>query len=718
MTALGAAAWSALLTSLPQPACLVDAGTLRVVAANAAAHSLLGRTPGALLGEAAAALLLTPEDDAYWRDAAAGVVASLESETIVATSEGAARHVSRSIRPVSSPVANAGGHGPAATPSHYMVMLVDRTATREAEDHREMALAELQATLEATADGILVTDLAGRIRAFNGRFAELWALPADLVSGAPQHEAVHDWLRRSVEHGDAYQRRLSAIAEASTAQAVDRLELHTGQVFERVARPLWLRGRPMGRVYSFRDLTKSVAADQRIHELSHTDALTGLANRGQIAHRISAASSGLAGEPAPFALLLVDLDRFRAINEGFGTDTGDQVLREVTRRLRSCSRDGDLAARIGGDQFALLVHRADVVAAEVTARRVLDAVAQPCAVDGAAFTVTCSVGIALFPQHGADLDELMHHAESAVRLVKQAGRASWRISPARGKVDRRAHMRLDHAMRQALAAQRFRLHYQPQVDLNTGAVVGAEALIRWRDAELGDVSPGRFIPVAEETGFIIAIGDWVMGQAVRQAAVWRDQGYDLPVAINVSALQFQQPGFVDRVATVLAAHGLEPRWLELELTESILVHDAEDTLNRLNALARLGVKLSIDDFGTGYSSLSYLKRFPIDKLKIDRSFVQGLPGDDSDASIVRAIVQMAQALGIRVIAEGVETEGQRAFLQHAGCGQFQGFLFAPALDAARFVERLPAVVLLPAPAPAASETRRGGRSQHVRLVRA
>ncbi len=718
MTAICAPDWSTLLSSLPQPACLVDASSLRVVAANAAVHQLLGRAPGALLGEAAAALLPTPEDEAYWHDAAAGVVASLESETALVAPEGGSLHVSRSIRPVLHAAAVAVTQAPATGASHYMMMFVDRTATRDAEDRRELALAELQATLEATADGILVTDLAGRIRAFNGRFAELWALPADLAAGAPQHELVHDWLRRSVEHGDAYQRRLSAIADASTAQAVDRLELHTGQVFERVARPLWLRGRPMGRVYSFRDLTERVAADQRIHELSHTDALTGLANRGELADRISAASSGLAGEPPPFALLLVDLDRFRAINEGFGTDTGDQVLREVTQRLRSCTRDGDLTARIGGDQFALLVHRADVVAAEIAARRVLDSVAQPCTVDGAAFTVTCSVGIALFPQHGADLDELMHHAESAVRLVKQAGRASWRISPARGKVDRRANMRLDHAMRQALAAQRFRLHYQPQVDLNTGAVVGAEALLRWRDAELGDISPGRFIPVAEETGFIIAIGDWVMGQAVRQAAAWRDQGHELPVAINVSALQFQQPGFVDRVATVLAAHGLEPRWLELELTESILVHDAEDTLNRLNALARLGVKLSIDDFGTGYSSLAYLKRFPIDKLKIDRSFVQGLPSDESDASIVRAILQMAQALGIRVIAEGVETEGQRAFLQHAGCGQFQGFLFAPALDAARFVDRLPTAARLSAQTPAGSGAQREGRSPHVRLVRA
>jgi EAL domain-containing protein (putative c-di-GMP-specific phosphodiesterase class I) len=250
-------------------------------------------------------------------------------------------------------------------------------------------------------------------------------------------------------------------------------------------------------------------------------------------------------------------------------------------------------------------------------------------------------------------------------------------------------MKLDHAMRQALVSNRFRLHYQPQVRLQDGVLVGAEALIRWRDPELGEVSPARFIPVAEDSGFIVAIGDWVLSQAVRQAALWHESGREVPIAVNVSALQFQQAQFVERVASVLAVSGLPPRLLELELTESILVHDADEALQRLHALARLGVQLSIDDFGTGYSSLSYLKRFPIGKLKIDRSFVKGLPDDDSDVGIVSAILQMARALGMKVIAEGVETETQRQFLKDAGCDEFQGFLYAPALDALNFEQHLP-----------------------------
>ena len=243
-------------------------------------------------------------------------------------------------------------------------------------------------------------------------------------------------------------------------------------------------------------------------------------------------------------------------------------------------------------------------------------------------------------------------------------------------------------MRQALAQSRFRLHYQPQIELHSGRTIGAEALVRWRDPELGDISPGEFIPVAEESGFIVAIDDWVLREAVKQAAAWHAAGLELVMSVNVSALQFQQPGFVDGVAAVLREAGLAPRFLELELTESILIQDAQDAMLRLQALAQLGVKLAIDDFGTGYSSLAYLKRFPIGRLKIDRSFISGLPDEESDAAIVKAIVNMARALHLEVVAEGVETEAQRAFLEQSGCDHCQGFLFAPGLDVPAFERSL------------------------------
>ena len=679
------AAWRALLDALGEPAWLVDAWALQVLAINAEALALLGLAAPAVLGQAADALIATPEDLAYWDEARAAAdhpgqrgPGPLLSDTTLVDAGGRLVQVTRRIRTL----------GPAdAAPQAYLVVVHDCSAAQQEADARELLLSELQATLESTADGILVTDLAGRIRAFNRRFAQIWGLPESLLTER-QDDAVHDWMRRSVVDPEAYTRRLAQIHEATLLQASERITLHSGQVIERVTQPQHCRGRPSGRVWSFRDHTDLVSAGQRIEALSSTDALTGLFNRRQMTQAVTDGIHQARRSAGSLALLLLDLDRFKQINDSLGHAVGDRVLLDCAERVKTCLRQGDVVARMGGDQFALLVHEADGRGAESTARRVLDAVSHPCSVDGLQFTLTCSVGVALFPTDGSDAEMLVRHAESAMQRAKQGGRGCFRFHQAHQDADMRQRMRLDHAMRQALASQRFRLHYQPQVDLRTGNVVGAEALIRWRDPELGEVSPGQFIPVAEETGFIIAIGDWVLEQAVRQAARWRDAGFAMPVSVNVSALQFQQADFIDRVASVLREHQLAGALLELELTESILVHDANDALARLSLLSQLGVRLAIDDFGTGYSSLAYLKRFPIDRLKIDRSFVKGLPADESDGAIVRAIVQLAQALAMKVIAEGVETEPQRAYLLELGCDEFQGFLYSPALDALSFEERV------------------------------
>ena len=696
-------AWRALLAALGEPAWLVCGRSLALLAINAEAVALLGRPEAEWLGEPAEALIANLEDLAFWdavRQAPASAgSATLHSNTTLCDGAGRLLQVSRRIRALG---AAGSGQGDAAPP--WLVVVQDRSAAQHELDRREQQVCELQATLESTTDGILVTDLSGRIRAFNKRFASIWGLPETLLAER-QDDAVFDWMRRSVVDAETYSRRLAQLSDLTQLPASERFTLQTGQVIERSCQPQLWRGQPCGQVWAFRDLTELVQAGRRIESLVRTDALTGLFNRSQMGQALTDALRQARRSGGALAVLLLDLDRFKQINDSLGQHIGDRVLLDCADRLKACLRQGDVVARVGGDQFALLVHEADSQGAEAAAQRVIDAVSAPSAVDGMQFTLTCSVGVTEFPADGHDAETLLRHAESAMKRAKQGGRSCFRFHRAQQDADMRARMRLDHAMRQALASQRFRLHYQPQIDLKTGSVVGAEALIRWRDPELGEVSPGQFIPVAEETGFIIAIGDWVLEQAVRQAARWRDSGLTLPVSVNVSALQFQQADFAERVAAVLQQHQLAGELLELELTESILVHDADETLARLDRLSGQGVRLAIDDFGTGYSSLAYLRRFPIDRLKIDRSFVMRVPADESDAAIVRAIVQMAQALSIKVIAEGVETEAQRRFLLDLGCDEFQGFLYAPALDAVSFETRVRPSI-------------ERQRPSHLRLVRA
>ena len=674
----GLAAWLAMLDSLGEPAWIVEAETLAVAGLNPPARSLLGLNDVAPRDLNAASLIGTPEDLAFWDEVGAGRAGRLESEAMVVATDGRLLQVMRRIAPLQVR---------GSQPTHYLVMVQDRSEQARQQQEREALLTELQATLESTADGILVTDLAGRIRAFNRRFAQLWDMPSDLLNGA-QDDAVFDWMRRSVSDPRAYQRRLAALQESTLTRAADTLQLLSGQTFEMVTQPQVCRGRPIGRVWAFRDRTELVNADRRIEALITTDALTGLPNRRCLGDTLELSLAHAQRDRAGFALLLLDLDRFKQINDSLGTEVGDRVLIEVAERGKTCLRQGDLLARVGGDQFALLVHRAEQRSAEAAAARVLDAIGRAYAFEGSQFTLTCSIGIALYPSDGNDGNELMRHAETAMHRAKQGGRAAFRFHQPSHDADLRSRMQLDHAMRQALTAQRFRLAYQPQVQVDGDAIVGAEALARWRDPELGEVAPAQFIAVAEESGFIIALGDWVLTQAVRQAAAWRSRGMPLKVAVNVSALQFQQADFVDRVAAALHEADLPGGLLELELTESILVRDASEALQRLHALSQLGVKLAIDDFGTGYSSLAYLKRFPIQKLKIDRSFIRGTPADESDAAIVRAVVQLARALNLKVNAEGVESEAQRHFLKEQGCDEMQGFLFAPALDPVSFEQRL------------------------------
>lgn len=684
---------SSLIEGLLDAVWLVNAQNLRVVAANAAAGALFQVDPLELTGRHAQELCASPEDMAFWQEVAEAYlganpdpvqVPSIESETLIRRFDDVTVPVLRRVRHLNL--------GPGQ--SYFLVALHDRSEQQRIEKELEERLSELAATLDSTADGVLVTDLAGRIRNVNQRFAVLWSVPQELLLRRDD-QALLAWMRNSALDPECYDRELARVNDATQFQTTDTITLRNGRVLERETLPQRSGGRPIGRVFSFRDITERVESRRRIDALSSTDALTGLPNRGVLDERAAAALSRAQRDNAPFALMVVDLDHFKHINDTLGHGFGDRVLVEVAERLKGCLRQLDTVARLGGDEFIMLIHQVDMKTAEATGLRVLQAMAKPFHLAGITFTVTCSIGVSVGPDDGVNLEDLLRRASTAMQAVKASGRAGVRLhqaSPAASAAQKRVHnsLRLDHAMRQALVDKRFKLHYQPQVDLRSGQVLGAEALLRWHDPELGHVSPADFIPVAEESGFIVALGDWVLHQAVVQAAHWHRQGRSLVVSINVSAVQFHQPGFVDGVAAALHQAQLPPEWLELELTESILIQQAQEALERLKSLSRLGVKLAIDDFGTGYSSLGYLKRLPISRLKIDRSFLRGLPADSSDVGIVNAVISLGRALEIGIVAEGVETEIQRQFLEDAGCEQYQGFLFAPALDVPAFTARLDA----------------------------
>jgi diguanylate cyclase (GGDEF)-like protein/PAS domain S-box-containing protein len=453
-------------------------------------------------------------------------------------------------------------------------------------------------------------------------------------------------------------------------------------------------------VVHFKDITDRLEARHHMERLAYRDPLTGLANRTLLGQRVDYALRTAERSGGRFAILFVDLDRFKNINDSMGHAFGDRVLLEVTERMQFALRDVDTLSRMGGDEFVAFLQDADGTGAELAARRLLEAVQRPYMLDGVPFSLGCSIGIALFPEDGDTLDALITCADTAMYRVKDRGRGDFRFYQPQMNVDLLSRMKLDHAMRSALEAGLFRLHFQPQIRLADGSLSGAEALLRWTDPALGVVSPAEFIPLAEETGFIVPLGQWVMEAAVRQAAIWAQQGRPLCISVNVSALQFQQSDFVDKVAQCIKEAGLQPALLELEMTESVLVHEVQDTLHRLHALHRLGVRLAIDDFGTGYSSLAYLKKFPISKIKIDRAFITGLPADESDRAIVSATVAIAKALRLEVVAEGIETLAQRDFLSTEQCTAYQGFLCAPGLPAEAFEALAATIVPLPPIEPA------------------
>ena len=446
-----------------------------------------------------------------------------------------------------------------------------------------------------------------------------------------------------------------------------------------------------------RDITERKRTEERVFRLAYYDILTGLLNRNSFKEHLAQALAQAQRHGRYVATLFLDLDRFKRINDTFGYKVGDLLLQSVAERIREGVRKGDKPARnvnsvsrLGGDEFTILLPEiSHVQDSAKVAKRILETVSSPLIIAGHEIFITGSVGITVYPMDGEDPDTLLKNADAAMYSAKEQGRNNYQFYSEAMNVSSLKRLSLENALRKALDRQEFVLYYQPQVHIDSGKIVGMEALLRWKHPEIGTVPPGDFIPLAEETGLIVPIGEWVLDTACIYNKALQKMG--LPprrVAVNISSIQFRPEKLVATITHALKVSGLDARWLEIELTESAIMKNMEESSGILRELKLMGLRVAIDDFGTGYSSLAHLKRFPLDILKIDRSFIRDIPGDRDNEAIAAAIIAMAQSLNLEVIAEGVETEDQFSFLRDHGCGAVQGFMFSPALPGEEMIEYL------------------------------
>ncbi|RKT58654.1 PAS domain S-box-containing protein/diguanylate cyclase (GGDEF)-like protein [Azonexus fungiphilus] len=545
-------------------------------------------------------------------------------------------------------------------------------------------------------DGICITDPDCRILTVNQAFLRVTGYSAGEVIGRTPA------LLKSGQHGQAfYQAMWETLKRQDSWQGEITNRRKNG---ERVTE--WLSisavrdpgGRLTHYVGLFSDLSERQQAAERIQYLSSFDPLTDLPNRSLLTDRLDQALINAHRFERQTAVILLDLDRFRVVNENFGAPVGDALLQEISRRLKQLVRDGDTVGRRSGTEFGFVManlgHESDVLA---LTQRLLESIAVPFEVEGQSLALTASIGISLAPRDGSRADELLGCADIALARAKQAGRNTFRFYAPEMNADAARRLGLESALRDALKNGELDVHYQPQVSLDSGRVIGMEALLRWHSPQFGTVSPGEFIPLAEDNGMILAIGEWVLATACRQARRWHDLGLGAPLrlAVNLSARQFRQANLEQLVARCLADSGLPASALELEITESAFIDDVDEAIAMCRKLKQLGVKLSLDDFGTGYSSLSYVSRFPFDKIKIDQSFVRDIIENPVNAAIATSAIVMARSLNLAILAEGVETEAQARFLRGRRCDAIQGFLFSPALPAAAFEQLLAGRTTLP-----------------------
>ncbi|HET6264442.1 MAG TPA: EAL domain-containing protein [Usitatibacter sp.] len=555
-------------------------------------------------------------------------------------------------------------------------VITDVTRYKETERALEASEARFRVLTESSLDLISVVDADLRILYQSPALRHLLGYePADTV-GRNVSELIH---QDDMEHVRAALRRIIE-ARQSIEPVEFRIRHRDGmwRTFESLGTNCLSNPHIHGVVFNSRDVTDRKVIQQRIQHLAYHDNLTGLPNRSLLQDRLAHSIARAERSNRKVAVLFIDLDNFKNINDTLGHDVGDELLRQVSRKLSECVRLEDTIARQGGDEFIVLLDSLeDGRGASIVAQKILNSLRQPFVLSGTEQHVSGSVGIALYPEDGRDAQTLMKNADTAMFHGKGLGKNTYQYFTAQMNIAVKRRMTLESALRRAVMQKDFVLNYQPQINLETGEIIAVEALVRWKTEDSGTVMPGDFIPLAEETGLINEIGEWVLREGCRQAKEWQSMGLtQRRMAINLSARQFSDRGFLDMVTRVLAETGLEPECLELEITESQVMRQTEGMIMLLNKLSEMGVQLAIDDFGTGYSSLSYLKRLPIQKLKIDQSFVRDITVDPNDTAIVVAIINMARSLDLETIAEGVETAGQLALLRSKGCRVGQGFYFS------------------------------------------
>ncbi len=555
-------------------------------------------------------------------------------------------------------------------------------------EQNRLQMSKLSSALEQTADSVMITDINGVIEYVNHAFERITGFSAAEAIGSKPN------LVKSGRHDNAFYKKLwDTVLNGKVYRDVIINRRKDGSLYyeEKSITPLKDKaGKVINFISAGMDITKRMQAEERLHHLAYHDVLTDLPNRTLFMERLSHALLQRHCEGTKVAVLFLDVDRFKTINDTLGHESGDRFLQSFSRLLLGCVRSGDTVSRFGGDEFAILLENVDSVdAVSTVAEKILEALSKPFRVEGPDLYVTTSIGIAMYPDDADNANILLKQADSAMYQAKEAGRNNFKFYSDEMSVRANRRLLLESHLRSALERGEFLLNYQPQIDARDGRIVGAEALLRWNHPKLGAVNPMEFIPILEDIGLISEVGEWVLRAACRQLREWNAaSSYPMRIAVNISGRQFSDASLKNQVCSILDEVGLDHELLELEITESVLMQDDKATMENLHELHSMGMKLSIDDFGTGYSSLSYLKRFPVDCLKIDRSFVRDITTDPDDATIVSAIIAMAHRLSLEVVAEGVETRAQLEYLQQSHCDIVQGYFYSPPVPAEEFSELL------------------------------